>query len=241
MQGVILAAGQGVRLRPDTDNLPKTLLPVSDDDTLLDTIVANLAEVGITDIALVAGHAAEALEAHVPVLKSRYGVNPTLVANDRPDWNNAYSLWCAREHFTDGALIVNGDTLHPASVERVILATDEHGINLAIDNVKDLTDEAMKVRLAEDGTVNRITKEMPIDGSYGEFIGISRINADTSAAAVNALAEIWQNQPNLYYEDAYQLLAADGLLHPAPIGAVDWVEVDDHTDLAKARQLACRS
>jgi hypothetical protein len=26
----------------------------------------------------------------------------------------------------------------------------------------------------------------------------------------------------------------------APIGAVEWVEVDDHADLARAREVACR-
>lgn len=240
-QAIILAAGQGIRLKPDTDNLPKTLLPVSDDDTIIDTIVANLAEAGFKDIAIVTGHAAEALEKHAPTLKARFGVNPVLVDNDRPDWNNAYSLWCAREYFADGALVVNGDTLHPVSVEHTILDTEPKAINLAIDDVKELTDEAMKVRLNDKGTVSRITKEMPVDGSFGEFIGISRINADVAPSVTDALQEIWKNQPNLYYEDAYQLLAADGLLRPAPIGKVEWVEVDDHTDLEKARQLACRS
>lgn len=240
-QAIILAAGQGVRLKPDTDNLPKTLLPVSDDDTIIDTIVANLAEAGIKDIAIVTGHASEALVAHAPKLKARFEVNPVLVDNDRPDWNNAYSLWCAREYFADGALVVNGDTLHPVSVEHTILNTEPQAINLAVDNVKDLTDEAMKVRLDDQGAISRITKEMPIEGSFGEFIGISRINANAAPSVTDALAEIWKNKPNLYYEDAYQLLAADRLLRPAPIGDVEWVEVDDHSDLEKARQLACRS
>jgi hypothetical protein len=26
----------------------------------------------------------------------------------------------------------------------------------------------------------------------------------------------------------------------APIGGVDWVEVDDHADLARAREISCR-
>jgi choline kinase len=46
-----------------------------------------------------------------------------LVPNDRAHrWNNAYSLWLAREHFARGALLVNGDTVHPASVEKTLLA-----------------------------------------------------------------------------------------------------------------------
>ena len=39
--------------------------------------------------------------------------------NDRAEeWNNAYSLWLAREYFAGGVLLVNGDTVHPVSVEK---------------------------------------------------------------------------------------------------------------------------
>jgi choline kinase len=44
------------------------------------------------------------------------------VDNDRAqEWNNAYSLWLAREHFAAGVLLVNGDTVHPVSVEKTLL------------------------------------------------------------------------------------------------------------------------
>ena len=43
--------------------------------------------------------------------------------NDKAEeWNNAYSLWLAREHFAEGVLLVNGDTVHPVSVEETLLA-----------------------------------------------------------------------------------------------------------------------
>ena len=43
--------------------------------------------------------------------------------NDKAEeWNNAYSLWLARDHFAQGALLVNGDTVHPVSVEQTLLA-----------------------------------------------------------------------------------------------------------------------
>ena len=34
----------------------------------------------------------------------------------------AYSLWCAREHFAQGVLLCNGDTVHPPEVEERLLA-----------------------------------------------------------------------------------------------------------------------
>src|ERR1700742_2974733 len=93
--GLVLAAGQGQRLRPDTDALPKTLLPVDGETTILDVILRNLAKVGITDAVVVTGYAADAIIARVPDLEARHGLTIEIVRNDRFDRNNAYSLWLA--------------------------------------------------------------------------------------------------------------------------------------------------
>ncbi len=62
--------------------------------------------------------------------------------------NNAYSLWCARDYFSHGVLLVNGDTVHPVSVEHTLLnAPETSDILLAVDDVKTLGDEEMKVTL----------------------------------------------------------------------------------------------
>ncbi len=125
MIGMVLAAGAGRRLRPDTDALPKALLPVDGDTTILDIALRNLAAAGCTEVVIVVGYAAEAIADRVPALEPRYGVEITLVHNDRAqEWNNAYSLWLAREHFGRGVLLVNGDTVHPVSVEKSMLGRD---------------------------------------------------------------------------------------------------------------------
>ena len=46
---------------------------------------------------IVTGFAAERIEERAPELERRHGVRLELVRNDRPEWNNAYSLWVARE------------------------------------------------------------------------------------------------------------------------------------------------
>lgn len=137
MIGVILAAGVGRWLRPYTDALPKALVPVDGEITILDIALRNFAAVGLTDVTVVVGYAAEAVEARQAVLEDRHGVEITLVHNDKAEeWNNAYSLWLARKCLTTGALLVNGDTVHPVSVEKTLLAHRGAGILLAVDNVK---------------------------------------------------------------------------------------------------------
>ena len=57
-------------------------------------------------------------------------------------------------------LLANGDTVHPVGVEKTLLAHRGPEILLAVDNVKTLADEEMKVTLDETGHLKRITKLM---------------------------------------------------------------------------------
>jgi len=241
--GLVLAAGAGRRLRPDTDALPKALLPVAAGVTILDIALRNLATAGLTDIVVVVGHAAEAIGDAAARLERAYGVTLTLVPNDRAlDWNNAYSLWLAREHLARGALLVNGDTVHPKSVEKTLLAArGTAGVVIAIDDVKPLADEEMKVVLDGRGLLARITKQMDPAAAHGEYIGATLIEASAAGPLADALEATWRRDPGLYYEDGYQELAdRGGQIAVAPIGVVDWVEVDNHADLRRAREIAPR-
>ena len=241
MIGLVLAAGAGRRLRPDTDHLPKALLPVDAETTILDIALRNLTSVGLTEITVVVGFAAEALASRRVALEQTYGVRLSLVYNDKAEeWNNAYSLWLAREHFAAGALLVNGDTVHPVSVEKTLLAERGPAILLAIDDVKKLADEEMKVVIDASGRLQRITKVMDPATAHGEYIGATLIEPHGAGALADALEATWRRDPNLYYEDGYQEFAdRGGEVRVASIGQVDWVEVDNHADLARAREIAC--
>ena len=238
---MVLAAGAGRRLRPDTDALPKALLPVDGPVTILDIALRNLAAVGLRDIVIVVGYAAAAVRDRAAALEREHGVRLTLVDNDRAEeWNNAYSLWLAREHFAAGALLVNGDTVHPVSVEKTLLAAaGRAGLVIAVDDVKQLADEEMKVVIDPAGRVTKITKLMDPALAHGEYIGATLIGADAAAPLADALEATWRRDPSLYYEDGFQELAdRGGAIGVAPIGEVDWVEVDNHDDLRRARQIA---
>jgi choline kinase len=240
MQGLVLAAGPGRRLHPLTEALPKTLLPVSDGRTILDLALANLSSVGIAEVVVVTGFAAERLDERAEELERRHGVRLELVHNNRAEeWNNAYSLWLAREAFAGGVLLVNGDTVHPRSVEEMLLAARGPEMLLAIDRHKPLGEEEMKVRLTETGTLARISKTIDPASAAGEYIGVTLVEPGAAADLADALEATWRRDPSLYYEDGFQELAdRGGEIHVASIGAVDWVEVDNHRDLARARELS---
>jgi choline kinase len=241
--GLVLAAGTGRRLRPYTDTLPKALVPIGDGVTVLDGTLRNFADVGLSDAVLVVGHAADAVRERRAGLERAYGLRLHLVDNDRAEvWNNAYSLWCARDYLSDGALLANGDTVHPVTVEEALLSARGRDVVLAVDTVKVLADEEMKVRWSETTGLLRITKQMPPESAQGEYIGVTLIERSAAAPLAAALEATWRRDPGLYYEDGYQELVGRGFrVDVQPIGDVDWVEIDDHADLARARELVCRS
>lgn len=244
MIGIVLAAGAGTRLLPLTESMPKTLLAIDGRRTILDVAIANLASAGVPEVVIVTGFAAAEIEIRADDLAERHGVSVTTLHNERWDLNNAYSLWLAGAHLERGAVIVNGDTLHPVSVVHRLLeraaATPTFDVALAIDDRKTLGAEEMKVLVDTDGRVTRISKEIDPGTAHGEYIGIAYVPAISAAAVVGALATTWNRDPSLYYEDGFQALAdSGGRLEPVAIGDVEWVEVDDHTDLARARSIGC--
>ena len=242
MIGIVLAAGGGTRLRPLTDALPKTLLPVDGDRSILEVTLGNFREVGLTDVAIVVGHFADAIRERAAEFERTYGLHLDLIFNDKYDvWNNAYSLWVARKAFKESALLANGDTVHPAIVQqRLLEARGAAPVVIALDDRKSLADEEMKVILDEDGRLQRINKAVDPPAADGEYIGLTLIEPEAADRLSDALQAVFERDTTLYYEDGYQQYADWGeTVRTAPIGAVDWVEVDNHEDLARAREIAC--
>ena len=283
MIGMVLAAGTGRRLRPDTNGRPKALLPVAGETTILDIALRNLAAAGLTEVVIVVGYAAGMVADRVPALENAYGVSIDLVHNQRAEeWNNAYSLWLAREYFGRGVMLVNGDTVHPVSVEKTLLAasagrtggagraTGASGaggagraggaggvgggagnctrrepllgrIIIAIDDIKALAEEEMKVVLDQDGMLMQIAKVLDPTQAHGEYMGVTLIEPAAAVALADSLETTWRRNPHLYYEDGFaEFSDRGGVVLAAPIGAVEWVEVDDHADLLRAREIAFR-
>jgi choline kinase len=241
MLGMVLAAGAGRRLRPYTDTLPKALVPVDDETTILDLTLSNFSKVGLKDVAVIVGYKSEAVEERKKDLESRHNVNLELIFNDKAEeWNNAYSLWCARDLFTQGFLLANGDTVHPVSVQETLLENRGPAILLAVDTVKKLAEEEMKLTIDCAGNLARITKQMDPATAFGEYIGLTLVEPEAAKNLTSALEKTWKLDPDLYYEDGYQeYVDSGGVISLQPIGEVSWVEVDNHDDLAKARSIAC--
>src|SRR5438067_6422185 len=65
MHAVIMAGGKGIRLRPYTTRLPKPLMPIGDEYSILDIVLSQLAHSGFDHVTLAIGHLGELIRSYV--------------------------------------------------------------------------------------------------------------------------------------------------------------------------------
>lgn len=110
MKAVVLAGGQGARLRPYTLMLPKPLVPVGD-WPILEVILRQLAYFGVTEVYLTLGHLGHLIRTYLEH-RSRddLGVDLHYFDESRP-MGTAGSLAELAHELDDTFIVTNGDVL----------------------------------------------------------------------------------------------------------------------------------
>jgi choline kinase len=235
LSAVILAAGRGARLAPLTDRRPKCLLPVGG-RAILDRQLEALAHAGVREVAVVTGHAADAVEAHIA---GRPGVGS--VRNERhATTDNLASCQAARDHFTgEATLLLNGDVLFEDGVLGDLLAAEPAPILIAVDRKPLYDADDMKIT-AIDRRLDHIGKGLA--RADGEAIGITLLRGpgrDLFLRAVGSRLAAPGGERALYPE-ALDALAAQGRVSVHSIHGRRWIEIDTSEDLAAAEAMSWR-
>ena len=103
MQAVILAAGEGKRVRPLTHSRPKALIPVAN-RPIIEYVIDALIKNGIRDIIVVVGYRKEQVTRYLNSLT----VPVTVVVQDK-QLGTAHALTCAKSKITGDFLVLPGD------------------------------------------------------------------------------------------------------------------------------------
>jgi UDP-N-acetylglucosamine diphosphorylase/glucosamine-1-phosphate N-acetyltransferase len=112
MQTVLLAAGQGTRIRPLSDRRPKPMLPVGDRPLLARTADAAV-EAGASRLILVVGYEADAVRSY---FGDRYGGVPVSYVVQDEQLGTAHAVRTARPELEDAPFaVLNGDDIYDAS------------------------------------------------------------------------------------------------------------------------------
>lgn len=104
---VVLAAGEGNRLRPLTRNRPKPMLPAGN-RPILEYVLDALVEAGTEEIVLVVGYKRDRVQNH---FGPHYRDVPLTYVRQDKQLGTGHALLQAREHVEESMLVVNGDGL----------------------------------------------------------------------------------------------------------------------------------
>lgn len=128
---VLMAGGQGARLRPLTEDVPKPMLPVGD-RPLLETVVGQVREGGFSKIVLAVNYRSEVIEDHFGD-GSEHGVDIAYVHEPEP-LGSAGALRLAREHLDRPFIVMNADLLTRVNLGSLLRfhLRDENVITVAV-------------------------------------------------------------------------------------------------------------
>jgi glucose-1-phosphate thymidylyltransferase long form len=114
MQAVILAGGEGSRLRPLTMSRPKAMIPVAN-QPIIDYVIRALVANGIRDITVVVGYRKEHVIRHL----NRCDI-PIRVVVQEKQLGPAHALRCAEEEITGDFILLPGDNfIDAASIGKI--------------------------------------------------------------------------------------------------------------------------
>jgi choline kinase len=242
MRAIVLSAGQGKRLLPLTAEIPKCLLPVDGERTLLEFQLDILARCGIERVTVVSGFGVDRVErflATSPVrgLDVEVLFNPFFSVSD-----NLATCWVARGAMEQDFLLVNGDTLFEPNVLQRLLASAPAPITVTIDHKPSYDDDDMKVSLDDDGRLLEIGKTLKPEVVHGESIGLLCFRGSGASLFRGAVERTMRRPEALraWYLSVVNALAADRAVDSASIRGMWWPEIDSREDLEETRESLLR-
>ncbi|HUU00027.1 MAG TPA: phosphocholine cytidylyltransferase family protein [Myxococcota bacterium] len=236
MKALILAAGVGSRLRPRTNQLPKTLVAVNG-KPIMGHILDALQTVPLEEIVIVSGYLSEKI---VGFTRSRKG-NFRIVKNNRfRSSGNGYSLLLAREQLAGSDFFkIDADLIFDAEIATGLLAAPGD-VRLVVELKDNMGAEEMKIEVDRQGNILDISKEIPPARAWGESIGIEFCTAAGGRLLFAELESmIGAGLRQGYYEEAYARLARKGAHVTATrvMPGQHWIEIDDERDLQRAKEM----
>ena len=246
MKAVILAAGQGSRLRPLTEDRPKGMVEIAG-KPIIGWQIDLLRRRGIEQIAIVTGYKASAVD----------GLGTQRFENPEYDSTNmVHSLFCADEFLDDDVLVSYGDILYSDDVlEQAMDSRSPISVVVDLDWERYFAErfgdpfyDAEGLILGESGSIASVGKPDPTpDEVQAQYVGLMRFSAHGVDLLRSIYAEASATNRPIGWGRAPRLAHMTDLLHEAAqrgnrLEAVlisgGWVEVDTLDDFEIANRLA---
>jgi len=243
MKAIILAAGEGKRLRPFTNDRPKCMVEING-VSLLDRQISIIKSCGIEEIIIIGGYKGQALisKGNKLIINPRYH-----------ETNMVWSLFCGENELTGDLIISYGDIVYSRDIlckllncgEDVALTIDKDWENYWRLRNEDPLSDAETLKLRNDGTISEIGQvPLSIDEIDGQYMGLLKFSPlgikllrNSFTQAQNRGSILSKNPETAYMTDLIMQLIKDGVkIQSVPIN-FPWVEVDTKEDLTSSYTL----
>ena len=225
---IVLSAGQGSRLLPVTETIPKCLVEVGG-RTLLARQLAALAEAGVKRALVVTGYRHEQIDAAVA------GSQPLAVETRfNPFWavgSSIGSVWMARDKLQRPFCLLNGDTLFDPEILAVALASPGAALGLVVEPIEAASYDDMLVDV-EGGVIRGVSKSLPEDRATHRSLGLVLAGdgfQDYARALDELIAE--RNGAGAFHHDIIDRLARGREVAAIERAPGFWQEIDRPEDI----------
>ncbi|MDD3443302.1 MAG: phosphocholine cytidylyltransferase family protein [Sulfurimonas denitrificans] len=240
MKAIILAAGQGSRLRPLTDKKPKCMVEYNG-RAIIDYILDAMHGCEIQNIAIANGYKADVLTDY---LKDE---TLTFYTNKNFDKTNMVStLFCAKEFMDDDLIISYADIVYgKETLDKLISSKNDFSVvvdrkwrDLWNQRMENPLQDAETLKIQNSKIIELGKKPSTYEDIEGQYIGLMKI----SKRVIHGVVEYYQGLDtnasydsqsfdNMYMTSFIQMII-DNLLDVKPI-FIDggWVEIDSISDL----------
>jgi len=242
MKAIILAAGQGNRLAPLTNDRPKCMVEYSG-APMIDHILDALSPLPLSKIVVVGGYKFETLKSHLAKRPVCVRENPRFAKG-----NMVATLFSVEDEMDDDLLISYSDIVYGSEVPRA-LAASEGPVSIVVDRkweslwrlrMEDPLKDAETMKLSPDGHIVELGKKpKSMAEIQGQYIGMIRFSKDAVAGIRKLYHSLdksaiydGKDYENMYMTSFLQLII--DRLCPAKAVFIDggWIEVDRPSDIS---------
>lgn len=188
-----MAAGKGTRMKKIHGDVPKGMIPIGNSSVLLNMIKV-LNENGVTDmndIIIVGGYKCDMIRDHVKG-KAAVVYNPFYEVSD-----DIISLWVAQKYMNDSFIYFHGDVVF--GKEFISKLVQDKRERVMLIEKKKCDEEDSKV-IVEGGKVLRVSKKVPINEAFGEFVGIAKFSGNGVKSFIESLNKAVEERGIKNYE-----------------------------------------
>ena len=199
MHAVILAGGKGIRLRPYTTRLPKPLVPIGEEHSIIEIALSQLARSGFDQVTLAIGHFGDLIQSYIGD-GSRWGLHVDYTSPEEMPLGPIGPVLRILDRLPDQFLIMNGDVLTDLDYRDLMGQHQESGAALTIATYPREVTVDYGVLTMQDGEVVDFT-EKPAFGY--------RVSMGVYACSKRALAKYTPGLPFGFDELVLDMLAHD--------------------------------